>query len=76
MATDPNIQRFRDGLRNPKLVRTDDPLETDASFRDRLRPVAIIGAVEVANAYELDAIGWVHGMLRRGYRIDGEEIIQ
>jgi hypothetical protein len=65
-----DVERFSDAIRRPKLVRTDDPLEADASFRERVGAVATTNDWQTANAYELDAIGAFHGLIRHGYRYE------
>jgi|SRR6185437_12587223 len=57
-----------------RLVLNGEPLETDASFRSRIFQVATTNDWQTANAYELDAIGMRHGLIRDGYFYEAVEI--
>ena len=62
------------------LVRTDEPLESDASFREQVAPVAAaIGddetfqAILIATGAALDQLGLNYGLIRGGLRRNDEE---
>lgn len=57
-----------------RLVLNGEPLETDASFRERVGVVAQTNDWQTANAYELDAIGMRHGLIRDGYYYEAAEV--
>jgi hypothetical protein len=61
--------QFAGAIARPKLIRTDEPLETDISFRERFAFLALNDPQWlVAIGRELDAIGALHGLIRHGYR--------
>ncbi|HEY8836212.1 MAG TPA: hypothetical protein VIO16_00740 [Dehalococcoidia bacterium] len=64
------------GMPLPIFVRIDGPLETDASFRERIREIAVTNPHQIATGrgYVLDAIGALHGLVRDGYRIEETEV--
>lgn len=66
-----DAEQFSESIIRPKLVRTDGPLETDASFRARCGDLFINDPQwQIANGHELDAIGALHGLIRHGYRLE------
>jgi hypothetical protein len=68
------LNRFLEAVGIPKLIPTGEPLESDAYFRERILRICVwTAAIALRDGRELDAIGWLYGMVRRGYRVDAAD---
>lgn len=69
-SIDEEVNAFVDAITSPKLTRIEGiPLEADVDFRSRILSVCAkrdAPLIEVAIGGRLDAIGYLHGLVRKG----------
>lgn len=66
-----DIDKFAAAIRSPELRRVEGvPLESDRAYRIRIVSALIdhSDAVDVAIGKDLDALGTIHGIIRKGLR--------